>query len=170
MTTSTLVWSVSPVTHTSQKLENLNFDEVNHSCCISLLVLYLSVSLCNIELTKKSKRWNLHLYQITEEARNSSLGNFSLQGGLLFKDCPQCIMSSGFKIGTLSRFCFGRTRLGVTFYTHASQDWDSWWYAHVRVLVFYDHDFVFFSINDKVGSHIPYHDMSPHIFFICHVW
>ena len=136
MTTSTLVWSVSPVTHTSEKLENLNFDEVNHSCCISLLVLYLSVSLCNIELTKKSERWNLHLYQITEEARISSLGNFSLQGGLLFKDCPQCIMSSRFKIGTLSRFCFGRTRLGVTFYTHASQDWDSWWYAHVRVLIF----------------------------------
>ena len=94
-----------------------------------------AVSLCNIELTKKSERWNLHLYQITEEARISSLGNFSLQGGLLFKDCPQCIMSSRFKIGTLSRFCFGRTRLGVTFYTHASQDWDSWWYAHVWVLV-----------------------------------
>ena len=66
MTTSTLVSSVSPVTHTSEKLENLNFDEVNHSCCISLLVLYLSVSLrislylsvslCNIELTKKSER------------------------------------------------------------------------------------------------------------------
>ena len=55
MTTSTVVWGVSPVSHTSEKLENLNFDEVNHSRCISLLVLYLSVSLCNIELTKKSE-------------------------------------------------------------------------------------------------------------------
>ena len=167
MTTSTLVWSVSPVTHTGEKLENLNFDEVNHSRCISLLVLYLSAIL---NWQRKVKDEIYICIKSQKKPVSHLLGILAYKADYFLKTARNASWVPDLKSGLYRGFVLAEPA-SASLFTRTPLKTETAGDMHMYESSFlYDPDFVFFSIDDKVGIDIPYHDMSPHVFFICHVW
>ena len=82
----------------------------------------------------------------------------------------RCITSSRFKTGNFYRGFVLTESASASLFTRVALKSGTAGDMHMyESSFFYDPDFVFFSTDDKVGIDISYHDMSPHVFLICHV-